>query len=76
MTTIVSGLGAVDGGGARAKLAALMDRIGLDTSLSRLGAATTDERVELAAAVNTQRLGNNPVAFSAEELANLVAGLP
>lgn len=68
--------GAADGPSARAGFGALLRRLGLDPSLSAAGAGTAADRAALAAAVNTERLGNNPVAFTQEQLAQLLIDLP
>jgi alcohol dehydrogenase class IV len=74
MDAILGGLGAADGADARARFDGLMRRIGLATGLSAAGAAPGD-RAGLAAAVNAERLGNNPVRFDDRDLAALLDGL-
>jgi alcohol dehydrogenase len=82
MAGIAGRLGAPDGRhaldrqGARAAFQALLRRLGLETSLSAVGARTPGERAELAAAVNAERLGNNPVAFTGAELTRLIQEIP
>jgi alcohol dehydrogenase len=73
MAEVVGRLGAADGRAARHAWVALMRRLGLDPSLSAAGARTRAQREALAAAVNAERLGNNPVALTADELAGLAA---
>jgi alcohol dehydrogenase len=75
MAEIVGRLGAVDGRQARERFVDLMRRLGLDPSLSAAGAVTAEDRVALAAAVNAERLGNNPVAFTAADLTRLVGAI-
>ncbi|MQA60878.1 MAG: iron-containing alcohol dehydrogenase [Actinophytocola sp.] len=69
---VLAALDAADGQNARRRFTALMRRIGLDPSLTAAGASTQQARAALAVTVNTERLGNNPVAFTADELAGLV----
>lgn len=75
MTEIVAAVGATNGQQGRQRFESLLHRIGLDPSLTAAGATSPNSRERLAASVNTERLGNNPVAFTAAELADLVAGL-
>jgi alcohol dehydrogenase len=75
MAEIVSRLGAVDGRGAQARFGSLLERIGLDPRLSAAGIRTREQRDALAAAVNTERLANNPVDLTAEDLTALVRDL-
>lgn len=72
MADVFAALGATDGQDARRRFGALMVRIGLDPSLTAAGASTAADRAALAASVNTERLGNNPVVFTVGELAGLV----
>jgi alcohol dehydrogenase class IV len=51
---------------------ALGRRIGLAMSLPEVGVSTASEVRELAAAVNAERLRNNPVHFSRDELTDLL----
>lgn len=76
MSEILGMLGAVDGAEARQRFGRLLDQIGLDASLTAAGAAGVADRRSLAAAVNAERMGNNPVAFTDAELAALVTALP
>src|SRR5690606_29812588 len=69
MAEIRQRLGAADGRAARVAFEALVRRLGLDLSLAAVGARGPAARAALAAAVNPERLGNNPVAFTAGELA-------
>jgi alcohol dehydrogenase len=75
MTEIVGRLDATDGRGAHTAWVDLMRRLGLDPSLSAAGAVTTDDRAALAGAVNAERLGNNPVVFTADDLTRLVTAI-
>ncbi|MGW7259950.1 phosphonoacetaldehyde reductase [Streptomyces sp. NPDC054834] len=54
------------------RFVALGRRIGLAMSLPEVGVSTASEVRELAAAVNTERLRNNPVHFSGNELTDLL----
>jgi alcohol dehydrogenase len=76
MAEIRERLGAPDGRRAQAEFEALLRRLGLDPSLSAAGARTPAERAALAVAVNAERLGNNPVAFTDDDLVRLVSELP
>ena len=76
MDEILAALGAEDGRAARSKFTGLLERIGLEPRLSAIDGLTDTGRRELAAAVNTERLGNNPVAFGPDELAELMLSLP
>lgn len=69
-------LHAADGRQGRAALTSLMQRIGLEPSLTVAGAATVQDRVALSASVNAERLGNNPVAFTGQDLAQIMTELP
>ena len=72
MAEILSALRAADGADARARFTRLLERIGLEPELAKVGAATPAARRALAAAVNAERLGNNPVRFTEAELAALL----
>jgi alcohol dehydrogenase len=72
MEEIVGGLGADDGASARAAFERLMEAIGLEPRASRLGIVDDEERRALAATVNLERLGNNPVAFDEGGLVRLL----
>src|SRR5690606_33928081 len=72
MAEIRRRLGAPDGPAARAAFEALVRRLGLEPSLYAVGARGPAARAALAAAANPGRLGNNPVAFTADELAGLL----
>jgi alcohol dehydrogenase len=73
MATILAALGAADGAAARDRFAALLDDLHLQRRLSDVGVNTGDERRRLAAAVNVERLGNNPIRFSEALLEDLLA---
>lgn len=75
MTEVAHYLDANSGVDARRNFSELMRRIGLSTSLSAVGVTTAEHRAELAASVNVERLGNNPVVFDVSELGLLLAGL-
>jgi alcohol dehydrogenase len=68
METIVSRLGATDPAAAHARFTDLMVRVGLEPRLSATGVTSAGQRAALVAAINLERLGNNPVAFDAEGL--------
>ena len=72
MESILRALGADSGAAARERLIALMNDIGLATRLSAITAALPDAAARLAASVNVERLGNNPVRFNADELERIV----
>jgi alcohol dehydrogenase len=75
MAEVLTAFGASDGADARARFADLMERLGLETSLDKAGAVTREDRAVLAAAVNAQRLGNNPVRFTSAGLTELLADI-
>jgi alcohol dehydrogenase class IV len=75
LTTIVAALGADDAARAQERFNDLLRCIGLDPRLSATGAATSHDRAELASAVNAERLGNNPVRFTPDELVALIQRL-
>lgn len=75
MGEILDAFGAGSGAEARERFDDLMRRVGLKTGLTAAGAGTPQERSALAAGVNVERLGNNPVAYTAEELALLLRAL-
>jgi alcohol dehydrogenase len=66
MHEILTALGADDGPAAAGRFRSLLQTLGLDSSLQRLGAA--DDLEALVAGVNLERLRNNPVAFDAPGL--------
>jgi alcohol dehydrogenase len=66
-------LGARDGVEARDRFAALLDDLQLQRRLSDVGVNTDEERRRLAAAVNVERLGNNPVQFNQAQLEDLLS---
>jgi alcohol dehydrogenase len=72
MATILAALGAADGAAARDRFAALLDDLHLQRRLSDVGVNTGDERRRLAAAVNVERLGNNPIRFNEAQLEDLL----
>jgi alcohol dehydrogenase len=63
MDEILEALGARDGDQARTAFIRLLEDIGLESSLPRLGVDGQDELATLAAAVNVERLANNPVVM-------------
>jgi alcohol dehydrogenase len=72
MATVFAALGARDGVEARDRFAALLDELHLQRRLSDVGVSTDEERRRLAAAVNVERLGNNPVRFNESQLEDLL----
>jgi alcohol dehydrogenase class IV len=72
MAEILTRLGAGYGQAARERFVALLRRLGLEPSLSGIGAGSRDDRLALAEGVNAERLGNNPVPFTPARLAQLV----
>jgi alcohol dehydrogenase class IV len=75
LADVLAALGAGTGREARTEFRLLMERIGLDPSLTAAGSATTAQRASLATSVNVERLLNNPVVFTATDLTNLLSGL-
>lgn len=75
MAEIEHYLDASDGVEARDNFSELMRRVGLPTELSAVGVTTLEHRAALAASVNVERLGNNPVIFDAAQLGSLLEGL-
>lgn len=75
MDEIQWALGANGGEEARRRLTEILDSIGLDPSLSVVGARDEASRKRLASTVNAERLGNNPVAFSALDLEQIILDL-
>ncbi len=72
MAEILTALGVADGAEARARFTTLLHRIGLETDLAKVGAATPQDRQALAESVNAERLGNNPVRFTTADLTALL----
>jgi alcohol dehydrogenase len=75
MGEILSRLGAADGAQGRERFVSLMERLELSTRLSQVGCTTAEERRQLAASVNVERLGNNPVRFDEDGLTALLDGV-
>jgi alcohol dehydrogenase len=73
MDEILTALGVTDGDQARTAFIRLLEQIGLESSLQRLGVEGQDELTRLAAMVNVERLGNNPVAMDESELRSVLA---
>lgn len=72
MATIIDALGASDGATAARELTGLLERIGLVSTLREAGVQREDELRELALSVNVERLGNNPIAYTTEQLIELL----
>lgn len=75
MSHILAAFGATDAVQARERFVALCRRIGLTASLSEAGVPSVAAARALAAEVNVERLGNNPVAFAPEELEQLLTSV-
>ena len=73
MSIIMSTLNASTGVQAREAFTALADSIGLSLRLSDVGVTRIEQVEDLAARVNVERLGNNPVRYTAEQLTGMVA---
>lgn len=72
LENIAGVLGASGPSDSGSRFVALGRRIGLPMRLSEVGVRTEPEVRGLAAAVNAERLRNNPVRFSQDELADLL----
>lgn len=72
MDEVLRRLGASDPHDARQRCIALVERLGLASGLAAVGADTPTARATLAAAVNAERLSNNPVRLDHDELAGLL----
>jgi alcohol dehydrogenase len=72
MGEVLKHLGASDGADGRVRFTALMERIGLQIRLRDVGVDSAAARGGLAAAVNVERLGNNPVVFDQDGLAGIL----
>lgn len=72
MDEILVALGVTSGAQADRRLRELMRRIGLDPSLAAAGATDEDELRVLARTVNTERLGNDPVSCTTEQLVEVL----
>lgn len=77
MRTLLAAFDAADAAAARARFNAIAEECGLPLSLASHGVTTREQVADLTSRVNVERLGNNPVVFSKDELTDLVAaGLP
>lgn len=74
MEDILGRLSAETGSDGALRFGELMDRLGLAVNLSDVGVATSEQRAEIAASVNAERLGNNPVVFDHADLSALLEG--
>jgi alcohol dehydrogenase len=72
MDEVVSRLGASSGAGAASAFTDLLWRLDLEPALTAHGAIDDAERGALAEAVNTERLGNNPVRFDTDGLVEIL----
>jgi alcohol dehydrogenase class IV len=75
LASVLGALGVADAAGARKRFDDLLNRIGLDPRLSAAGVITPDDRAALASSVNAERLGNNPVKYTADDLLALIRRL-
>ena len=71
---ILSKLGAQDAQEGQAKIAELMESIGCQTRLSSLGIGA-EERTQIVASVNQERLKNNPRRFTQSQLLQLLESI-
>jgi alcohol dehydrogenase class IV len=69
---ILEVLGASDGVEGKTRLRALVERLGLETTLSAVGAASPAARRAIVDGVDADRLGNNPRALDRMQLAAIV----
>lgn len=77
MRTLLAGFGASDAAAARVRFNAIAEECGLPLNLAEHGITGREQVAELTSRVNVERLGNNPVVFTEDELTELVAaGLP
>lgn len=65
---LLGAFGATDGRQARDRFTQLLRDIGLEPSLTALGVTDDEERVALASTVNAERLGNDPLAATTDDL--------
>lgn len=72
MREILELLGAEDGIDAHHRIDRLLEELGLEPHLTSNGVVTRHQRGELAAAVNLERLGNNPVRLDLPGLARVL----
>ncbi len=73
MVEILTLLTVDDGAGAHRRIDQLLASVGLSPGLAANGVHTAAQRRALAEGVNTERLGNNPVAYDTAELEALLA---
>jgi alcohol dehydrogenase class IV len=69
---IVACLGAADGLSARRAFIKLLDDLDLPSNLSMVGANPIGDLADMAASVNVQRLGNNPVVYDSDGLVDVL----
>ncbi len=75
LAAVLGLFGTSDPTAARRSFEDLLDRLGLETRLGALGIDAGEDLRQLAATVNTERLGNNPVAFDTDGLVRLLTSL-
>lgn len=72
MAFILGVLGASDGKAARQRFEDLLGEIGLESQLQQVGVTSVEARDGLVASVNVERLQNNPVKFSRDDLLGII----
>ncbi|WP_214326982.1 phosphonoacetaldehyde reductase [Nonomuraea sediminis] len=72
LSAILDALGATSPVQAGRRWTELGGRLGLPMRLAEIGVETPDQLGRIASAVNAQRMGNNPVRFTTEELTDLM----
>lgn len=73
MSTVLSALGADSPAAARERFVALAADAGLSLNLAEFGITDREKVADLASRVNVERMGNNPVKFTADTLAALLS---
>lgn len=68
-------IGSPDGASGNQALCSLLERLGLETTLSAVGVTTATERRAIVDSVDAERLANNPRSLSSVELATIVDGI-
>jgi alcohol dehydrogenase class IV len=72
---VLAAMGVSDGTSGRRSFSDLVRRLGLETSLSLVGAGAPAARAEIVDSVDAKRLANNPRALGPESLQALVDGI-
>lgn len=73
MHRVLTALGADNAADGHARFHALCTSLGLEMRLPALGITTPEQVSDLAARVNVERLGNNPVRFGTDALAEILS---